>query len=575
MNYKIIYMLLALVLIPLVHSAPTPISSHYSAFTNWFPIIIIASLLATLLAGVYYMIGYLLNNSRIKSSAITEFEQALGSIALVIIIIGVLYMIGTSDISFSTILGPNGASQISNICTTSLSNSQVNLLNSKKAAAGLPEPTAAVCQNLIGPTGPKGGVTSHIDYGLASMYVIIANMTNQSTMELNAMYNFDSLVFFLRNMAPFIGFCTPGDCVVPWSPSSLMTKLQISYKPYNGYVLQRLIAPSIVIQATMTLYMEIIELTVIIILLIGWPYLLAAGIILRTIPFTRRAGGLITAATIAGIILLPTIYLIEYGALNNLQSQPFIGSSLVPGMALCGFGPVSGSGSNSVLFCYTSANNLQTSYIYKGLQPPSYTSSISACKTVAQAENQYKSTSQSTPATSTKCPPTARSCPPSQSSSTTQTSNPFSNEPICYVKKNLSFYVFPSAADIINLYSCYPSGGNYIFLTELGILTTTEVSNFLGPTSIIFSLLFSNSASSQGSQLFSPFFGSGGGSCIAQVGPHNLVAAYTALVNMYGIITVSGFIVPIINLLMMISAMTGLSALMGGETTLIGLSRFI
>ncbi|MHB1830056.1 MAG: hypothetical protein ACYCO0_01555 [Candidatus Micrarchaeaceae archaeon] len=552
---------------PLAYSAPTPIASQYSAFTNWLPIIIIASLLATLLAGVYYMIGYLLNNSRIKGSAITEFEQALGSIALVVIIIGVLYMIGTSDISFSTILGSNGASQISSICTTYLSNSQVNLLKSQYTQPSqsnpnenLPEPTTAICQNLIGPTGPKSGITSHIDYGLASMYVIIANMTNQSTMELNAMYNFDSLVFFLRNLNPFIGFCMPGICVNPLEPN-IEPNFELSYKPYSGYVLQRLIAPSIVIQATTTIYMEIIELSVIIILLIGWPYLLAAGIILRTIPFTRRAGGLIIAATVAGIILLPTIYLIEYGALYNLQSQPFIGSSLIPGMALCGFGQVSGSGSNSVLFCYTSATKLQTSYIYKGLQPLGYPQTLSSCKTVADGTlPQTQSTSRN--------PKTLQPIPGPQS-------NPFNVQPPCYVKKDLSFYIFPSAADIINFYSCYPSAPNILVPTEAEILGSTVADNFVMPFSFIFSLFSSNSANTQASSLLSPFYGYSGGSCMAKVGPHNLVAAYTALVNMYGLITVSGFILPIINLLMMISAMTGLSSMIGGETTIMGLSRFI
>ena len=208
-----------------------------------------------------------------------------------------------------------------------------------------------------------------------------------------------------------------------------------------------------------------------------------------------------------------------------------------------------------------SANVLQTSYIYKGLQPSGYSQTLSSCKTVADG------TLPQTPSTTIN-PKTLQPIPGPQS-------NPFNVQPPCYVKKDLSFYIFPSAAGIINLYSCYPSGTNILVPTEVEILGSTVADNFVMPFSFIVSLFFANSANTQSSALLSPFYGYGGGSCMAKVGPRNLSAAYTALVNMYGIITVSGFIVPIINLLIMISAMTGLSSMIGGETTIMGLSRFI
>ena len=87
------YLPIALSFIAIATAASsTSITAPYSAFTDWFPVIFIASLLAVLLAGVYYMIGYLLNNARIKSSAISEVEQAAGSIFLVVIIVAVLYL---------------------------------------------------------------------------------------------------------------------------------------------------------------------------------------------------------------------------------------------------------------------------------------------------------------------------------------------------------------------------------------------------------------------------------------------------------------------------------------------------
>ncbi len=553
--------MIALLLFSIVNSATTGFKpAPYSAFTNWAPIIIIAALLGTTLAGVYYMIGYLLNNPRIRASAISEFEQAIGSIALVIVVIGVLYMLGTTDFSFGSFLGAKGVSSISNICSTYLNPPSgtaypaylsSNFYDSGSTPPGLPEPTTAVCQYLIGAplnkVSSSDPITTNIDYGLAATYVIMANMTNQSVYELNAVYNLDSILFFLRNLNPYVGFCIPGVCVDPFTPAEGIN-IRLGYKPFQGYVFQRSIMPSIVTQATLTLYMETLELMIIIILLVFWPYLLGAGIVLRTIPFTRRAGGLIIAATIVGVIILPTIFLLEYHALNNIQSQTFVGASQIPGVALCGFGPVPASHSNNVLWCYTSANVLKTSYIYKGTQPARFKSDIPAC------------TGQLNP----------------NNGEFTNGENPYSNEPKCFVQRNLSFYTYPDAAGIISLYSCYPTDTT-IIPVEFDMIVSAMVQAPLSLNPAGLMALFSNAVNQQGANsgvnaLLTPV---PGGSCISKIGPHNTSAVLTSLVNMYGIITVSGFIIPILNFLILLSAMTGISSLIGGETTIIGLSRFI
>ncbi len=531
----------ALSLAPAVFSA-TPIVSSYSAFTNWFPIIFAASLIAFGLAGIYYMIGYLLNNNRIKSAAISEVEQAAGSIALVVIIVGVLYLFGTSaSISFSGLLGSH-TSDFSNICNNYLQNNQIWMLSSNKYDLGLPEPTTAVCQNLIGANGPKSSadqITTNLDYGLAATYVVIANMTNQSIFELNALYNFDSLIFFLRNLKPFIGECFPVTCADPFSPT--LEEVQLVYQPYHGYVLQRTVMPSIVTQANLSTYMMVLELVIVLMLLMFWPYLLGAGIVLRTIPFTRRAGGLIIAATLVGLLILPTLFLLEYSSLNNLSSQPFIGASQIPGMALCGFGPISGSNGGNVLYCYTDQTKLQTSYIYKGIQPSGFTQTMNACGPM----------------------------PPNEG-------NPFDSQPPCYVRKDLSLYSFPNAANLISFYSCYPNDPTGTILPiEAEILISTLITNAALPVTVLMSL-FTNNFSIGSNGLVDFFFNpTGGASCISQVAPHNMIAAFTSLVNMYGIISIAGFILPILNALVMLSALTGLSSLIGGETTIIGLSRFL
>ncbi len=564
MRYKTIYLIFAVSLFSLAYSAAPTIVAPYSAFTDWAPIIVVAALLSAMLAGVYYMIGYLLNNPRIRASAISELEQAAGSVLLVIIIIGVLYMLGTTDFSFGSFLGSSGVSSISNICSTYLNPPNLNppsgnafpaylesnFYDPHSTPANLPEPTTAVCQYLIGApqnrVNPADPITSKIDYGLAATYVIIANMTNQSVYELNALYNLDSLIFFLRNLNPDVGFCAPATCVDPAAPSGV--NLQLSYKPYQGYVFQRAIMPSIVTQGTLTLYMETLELVVIIMLLIFWPYMLGIGIVLRTIPFTRRAGGFIIAATIVGVIILPTVFLLEYSALNNLQSQPFVGASQIPGIALCGFSPVPSSTPNNVLWCYTTANTLQTSYIYKGTQPARYPATIPACTGALSASNgEYPSGE-----------------------------NPYSNIPSCFAKRDVSFYSYPDAVGIISLYTCYPNDPTgTIIPTEFDIISSALVQSALLPVTGLLALI-SNSGNLQANPLVDFFLGqSVGGSCLSKVGPHNVAAALTSLVNMYGLITVSAFIIPILNFLILLSAMTGISSLIGGETTIIGLSRFI
>ena len=556
-----------LVLVSLTHAAQNPaVAAPYSAFRNWAPIIFIASLLGVMLAGTYYFIGYLLNNQRIKASAVSELVQAGGSIVLVIVIISVLYMLGTSDFSFGTFLGSSGASSISNICNTYLNyqNSQYPAyLNSNyfdknyfsSNPSTLPEPTTAVCQYIIGSPANKVSIdplTRNIDYGMAATYVVIANMTNQSLYDLNAVYNLDSVLFFLRNLRSYVGFCMPVNCATPVGPSVL--NLMVMYAPFQGYVFQRAIMPTMVTQAVLTLYMQSLELLIIIILLVFWPYLLGAGIVLRTIPFTRRAGGLIIAATIVGIIIFPTVFLIEYGALNNLgTSQTFIGASQIPGIALCGFSPTPASGGYDVLWCYTSANTLKTSYIYKGTQPSgpisgllhNYPDTISACTGKLSTSNgEYVS------------------------------GNPYSNIPSCFVQRQLSLYSYPDAAGVVSFYFCYPTGPT-VLPVEFEIVTETLIQGALLPATAIVGL-FSNTFNFQSNPLVN-FIMSGGiaGGCFSKLGPHNVVATLTSLVNMYGIITVSGFIIPILNLLIMLSAMTGISSLIGGETSIIGLSRFL
>jgi len=560
MRYWTIFFIAAISLIS-VASAQTPIASPYTAFTDWIPIVVLAALLTWTMAGVYYMIGYLLSNNRIKGAAILELQQAAGSIVLLLIILAVMQLIssGTSGFTFAGLLGNNGTSDVSNICNIYLYNAKVSLLDTNPVAtpqsdgasgsdpsSGLPQPTYAVCSYLI--NSDSSTPTGTIDYGLAATYVIIANMTNQTVAELNGIYNFESLLFFLRNINPLVGACEPVECVDPTVPRA--GTIYLSYMPFGGYVLHRTILPTITTQGNLTLYAFIAQLGFITLILLTWPYLLAAGIILRTIPFTRRAGGFIVAATIAFVLIMPTIFLFEYSTLNHLAGDTFIGASQIPGISLCAYGSMPQTTPNQVLYCYTYANTLKTSYIYKQLALPSgMGTTLNACTNFGEAQNATDGTTLT---------------------------DPFKQIPQCYVKRSLSFYVFPSSADIVRFYSCYPTGSS-IIPEELQIVTYSVIQSGVLPVTALLSL-FVNGFSLQSnplSGLIGTFFAPAGTSCLSKLGPYNIIATINALLNMYGIITVSAFIVPIINFLMMLSAITGISSLIGGETTIIGLSRFL
>ena len=544
----------------------TPIATGYSVFNNWLPIVIIASTLAVLLASVYYMLGWMLNNTRMKSNAVSELQHAGGSILLVVLLIWLFWFIGSGQgLGFSNILGAK-QSQVSSMCNVYLANSPVTTFNSvyyDSNGGNLPSPTTAVCQGLINNNAGIAPVTRTIDYGLAATYVIIANMSNQSAAELNYIYNFESMIFFLRNLNPSITVSLLGS-----------GQVTLGYKPYAGYVLHRTVMPSILVQGTISMYLFTIELVLILIVLMGWPYLLAGGIILRTIPYTRRVGGLIIAATIVAVVIFPAIFLFEYSSLSNISSStPFIGAAQLPGVALCGFGQVPGlanAGSSppgNVLYCYTDSTSLPANYIYKDLPEPSGINAHLANGNLAACSSSYNDLGSYGP---------GAEYPPG--------SNPLQSAPECYVKRPLNFYVYPKASDIVRMYSCYIGDSSTVFPFESIELTNQflQIGNL--PVDVLLSF-FTNSVNLLGAapSLLIPgavaqaITGSNplAGHCITTVGPYYITAAISGIVNMYGIISVSAFILPIINALMIISAITGISSLMGGETTIIGLSRFV
>jgi hypothetical protein len=86
------------------------------------------------------------------------------------------------------------------------------------------------------------------------------------------------------------------------------------------------------LEAVLTFYVMLMQLLVITFFLFAWPYILAAGIILRSSFFTRRTGGLLMAISLVAVLIYPILYGMEYGA-NRITviATPIITTTLANG----------------------------------------------------------------------------------------------------------------------------------------------------------------------------------------------------------------------------------------------------
>ena len=179
----------------------------------------------------------------------------------------------------------------------------------------------------------------------------------------------------------------------------------------------------------------------------AWPYVLAAGIILRASFLTRRVGGLVIAITIAFFLIYPMLFLIEYAALSNTHSSP-IGTNAIPALSLNGLEiastpeqvcPASGS-------CYVDCQFVNE--CNGGIAP-----------LLGQQENlQYKYVYEPTCGADPSTFQDLNSLPPDASVCVPQVDSfykPTYNKVVSYGTNSIDFYVFPRADWVMNYYSCW------------------------------------------------------------------------------------------------------------------------
>jgi hypothetical protein len=131
-----------------------------------------------------------------------------------------------------------------------------------------------------------------------------------------------------------------------------------------------------------------------------------------------------------------------------------------------------------------------------------------------------------------------------------------------YASNTLDMYVLPKTSWIANHYGCWPNGNGNLGMGEADFAAWYlipfygEIYFILGGLTFFVSTL--------------PTMPPGNGCTYPQV-----MTAIFNMMNAYGVMSVTGFILPFFNILIFFSGVRGLSVLFGGDTNLMGISKLI
>ncbi|MGC8730020.1 MAG: hypothetical protein ACP5RP_01410 [Candidatus Micrarchaeia archaeon] len=423
------------------------------------PLVGIAITLDAAIVGIWYMIGVLLNNNKVKQSAIGEAFQYVNTIFIVVIVLVSISLFSSmyNSVAESTLLLRPSA--ISSMCSNIVSSSGLTMFSKDPAFSSL-----CSYANL----GPKSSFTQQIDYGLVASTIIMANVTNQTATNLNSFYVFDAFIGFLMKLSPFSGVCGPGLCL-PMVPNPAEIIVTVTWTPYIYLKLAYSSTKPLMVIMNTSFEISFAEWILVLIFLYIWPYLLFGGFVLRSFTFTRKIGGLFIATVLGILFIYPAILSIEYATLSN-----------------------------------STTNTTLNPYGISTLTP-----------IPVDSKTDY----------------------------------------------TLNFFVEPRFDKIAEYYGCWPVGGNLIGAEAL------DIGYLLVP--------FASAASSVAGLIgqFIPsvpnFYLPSG--CDSKSIPKLVFAT----ANAYGIIGVDTYFIPIINFLITISSILGLSGLIGGDTDLAGLGKLI
>jgi hypothetical protein len=544
-----------------------------STFNNWIPVIIIATMASVAIAIMYYVAGLILNNSRVKTNGLNEIGQAVGTVVIMFIVIWIFYFVGRTGFTSAAAISPSNMLMMCNQLTGSpfyfISN---NAFQTNSGSPYYATPTNTICNKIILPeVKHKGSITTNMDYGLAATYLIEANLTNQTIINVNAIYMLDSYTYFLNKLNLGASACLPEiTCLQPQEAGTNEFDFMVvlNYTPFAGYTIFRGALGPIAIQSNLILYMYLLSMMATIIFLNFWPFILAAGMILRASFMTRRLGGLLIAIVISFMIIYPVVYLFEYTTLSNTHVSP-IGTNSIPNLALVG------NVIGSQQACYQSCSSVSgcsssDPYIYeancgsidnvKYLQSlPTSGSCYLSCNVNQEVYGKCKAqqTQSQGGRFSGPIPDYVYRTNCGSSNGEQFIYGQLPEREVVYGTNSIDFFVLPRADWIINHYSCWPGS---LLGTELATAGSYLVPG-LG--------LFQNIENLFGA--FAGFPSVAGVSCT----PQNIVDTVLAMVHLYGLLTIVGVILPILNILIVLTSLNGISTLMGGDANLFGLGRLL
>ncbi len=332
------------------------------------------------------------------------------------------------------------------------------------------------------------------------------------------------------------------------------TVLEVAYKsiPYAGYSAISDMMKSTQLESVLAFYVMLIQLQMIQLFLAIWPYLLAAGIILRSTFFTRGAGGLMMGIALSAVLIFPIMYGMEYSAFS---------SGYIGGTSSTSIGPI-GASNLPTMPLYELNNGARTVYginalaSYDGYADASQVPSAGCNAGDLVHENVcgYPGTADETPT----CVSAASATPLCCAQGTTSTTGSCVATPGI----NINFFVLPDASKVLSYYHCMPNGPEGLVGSEAAFAAFYLIPG-LG---LVTAGLGTLTGTVPATPLDWPLNG-----CM----PSRAIGAALAMINLYGITFASGVLFPIINILVALAAMSGFSSLFGGDTDILGLSKLI
>ncbi len=488
-----------------------------------------------MIVAVWYYVGVLLNNDKVKGSAIAEFYQFIGTAIMIGVIIGTMAMLASvyySALGATNLMNPTA---IYKQCYSVAINTSFDYIDAVLLpTAGTTNNAPKIC-DLVYNSGSTPDLTTELDYPLAATTVILANITNQTVSNLNSTFTIDAFLGYLSKLTPTLGLCVAvknkNACNAPLIGASPDIDTEIGFTPYAGYSMLYQNLQPLGQLLSLSVISLVVQMLFVSVFLYIWPYLLCAGLVLRSTFLTRSIGGLLIAIVVGVLLIYPTIYAFEYLALGN-------GPPITPG---------------NTQFAQA-RNAILTPYGYGFL-------------------------------TSLPAPPNApiAGWPPPLVVTGCDLSNPGSigvcvadtkilsagSEITSYY--SINFFVQPNIKAIAYENSCWPNFFGY----KVNGLLSVDVLNMAylmiplaswASTAFFIGNLVGYLASPNADIHFPlPSHCSSG----------NASSTFLEMLKAYGIIGVDAFLIPAINIVLTLSVILGLSQLFGGDTSLAGLSNII